>query len=247
MNLTKIGEFIFKKRQAQNLTQSMLAEKLGVSNRSVSNWENGKNLPDVSLFKPLCQILNITLNELLNGENIKEQDNQNKFTETITNIYQSHTKKNKRNQKLILILSVIIIVFLIIFLKNSLCLIETTVAYDERLMKCDLKTNYLTFDITGLSTLNTYHITREISETKYYFLTTKIFLSNKIRSHFETWDSMSELASGKRPHFGYSLSIEEPHSKVKVYYTQEPLSKIKKMSPQKLKNILDNSKLICQK
>lgn len=50
MNQDKIGKFIAKKRKEKNLTQIQFAEKLGVSDRSVSNWENGKNMPDMSLF-----------------------------------------------------------------------------------------------------------------------------------------------------------------------------------------------------
>ena len=62
MDQEKIGKFIANCRREKNFTQQELAEKLGVSDRSVSNWENGKNMPDLSLFKPLCEILEITIN-----------------------------------------------------------------------------------------------------------------------------------------------------------------------------------------
>ena len=65
MNQEKIGNFIAKCRKEKNITQSELAEKLGVTDRSISNWENGKNMPDLSLFKPLCKELDITINELI--------------------------------------------------------------------------------------------------------------------------------------------------------------------------------------
>lgn len=74
MNQEKIGKFIAEKRKERNLTQEQLAEKLGVTNRSISNWENGKNMSDLSLFKPLCNELNISINELMSGEII---DNKN--------------------------------------------------------------------------------------------------------------------------------------------------------------------------
>ena len=74
MNQEKIGRFISKCRKEQKLTQSELAEQLGITDRSVSNWENGKNMPDLSLFKPLCEILNITINELLSGEKINKDN-----------------------------------------------------------------------------------------------------------------------------------------------------------------------------
>ena len=64
MNQEKIGKFIADKRKERNLTQEQLAEKLGVTNRAISNWENGKNMPDLSLFKPLCDELDISINDL---------------------------------------------------------------------------------------------------------------------------------------------------------------------------------------
>ena len=63
----RIGSFISALRKEQNLTQEQFAEKLGVSNRSVSRWENGKTLPDFSLIQCICEITGVTLPELLNG------------------------------------------------------------------------------------------------------------------------------------------------------------------------------------
>ena len=74
MNQEKIGKFIAKLRKEQNLTQEELSKKLGVSAKSVSRWENGRCLPDVSLYKDLCSILGITLNEFFAGEKIKEEN-----------------------------------------------------------------------------------------------------------------------------------------------------------------------------
>lgn len=68
MNQLTIGKFIAKKRKEKNLTQDQLAEKLGVSNKTVSKWECGKCMPDYSIVKPLCQELGITISELMEGE-----------------------------------------------------------------------------------------------------------------------------------------------------------------------------------
>ncbi len=73
MDQEKIGNFIAILRKEQKLTQEQLAEKLGVTNKSVSRWENGICLPDVSLYKKLCNVLGITLNEFFAGEKIKEE------------------------------------------------------------------------------------------------------------------------------------------------------------------------------
>ncbi len=108
MDQERIGKFIAEQRKLKKLTQSDLAEKLNVTDRSVSNWENGKNMPDLSLFKPLCEILDITINELLSGEKVKEKDYQEKFEENIVNTINYSTKKIvKYNQ----IISLILIIF----------------------------------------------------------------------------------------------------------------------------------------
>ncbi len=67
MNQEKIGKFIAELRKESNMTQIELANKLGVTDRAVSKWENGRGLPDVSLFEPLCKEFNISVNELLKG------------------------------------------------------------------------------------------------------------------------------------------------------------------------------------
>ena len=68
MNQTTIGSYIAQKRRAQNLTQEQLAEKLGVSNKTISKWENGKCMPDYSIIQTLCDALGVTLPELMDGE-----------------------------------------------------------------------------------------------------------------------------------------------------------------------------------
>ena len=71
MDQIKIGKYIAEKRKALGLTQMELAEKLGMSNKSVSKWERGVCLPDVSVYMDLCEALEITLNEFLAGEDIE--------------------------------------------------------------------------------------------------------------------------------------------------------------------------------
>ncbi len=80
MDVKKIGEFIAKNRKLKGLTQEQLGERLGVSNKTISRWENGNYMPDLSLLKPLSEELGITLNELLSGEKI-EKENIEKITE----------------------------------------------------------------------------------------------------------------------------------------------------------------------
>ncbi len=73
MNQLVIGKFISQKRREKNLTQEQLAEKLGVSNKTISKWETGKCLPDYTIIKVLCEELDITIAELMDGEEAKEK------------------------------------------------------------------------------------------------------------------------------------------------------------------------------
>lgn len=68
MNQTTIGSYIAQKRRTKNLTQEQLAEKLGVSNKTISKWENGKCMPDYSIIQTLCDALGVTIPELMDGE-----------------------------------------------------------------------------------------------------------------------------------------------------------------------------------
>ena len=72
MNQTAIGGYIARKRKEQNLTQEQLAEQLGVSNKTISKWENGKCMPDYSIIQKLCDALHVTLPELMDGEDAAE-------------------------------------------------------------------------------------------------------------------------------------------------------------------------------
>lgn len=86
MDQEKIGRFIADCRKENNLTQEQVAEKLGISNKTVSRWENGNSFPDVSLLQPLCELLNISVNELLLGEKIPKDDYRKKVEENTIRI-----------------------------------------------------------------------------------------------------------------------------------------------------------------
>ncbi len=108
MNQERIGKFIQECRKAKKTTQAELAEKLGVTDRSVSNWENGKNMPDLSLFKPLCNILGITINELISGEKLSKEEYQEKFEENIVSTIDYSTRRIGKYSQII---SLILIIF----------------------------------------------------------------------------------------------------------------------------------------
>ena len=83
MNQEKIGKFISKQRKLKELTQEELAEKLGITKNAVSKWERGLCLMDMSLLKPLSEILDVNVNEILAGEKIETKDIKEKSEENI--------------------------------------------------------------------------------------------------------------------------------------------------------------------
>ena len=113
MDLVKIGKYIAGKRKDSGLTQRELAEKLGMSDKSVSKWERGVCLPDVSVYSDLCSILGITLNEFLAGEDIAREDIMQKSEENIISVSVDSKRRQKRLRIMIYALSVIIIAALI--------------------------------------------------------------------------------------------------------------------------------------
>lgn len=110
MNLQKIGAYIAQKRKALGLTQTELAEKLGMSNKSVSKWERGVCLPDVSLYMELCNVLGITINEFIAGEDLREEVFVKKSEENIISV----TKDGKQRRRKLKVLSFGLAVALII-------------------------------------------------------------------------------------------------------------------------------------
>lgn len=96
MNQIQIGKFIAKMRKQQNLTQRELADILNISDKTVSKWECGNGMPELSLMLPLCKTLKITLNELFSGQIITDADYKNKAEENIIKLIKEaeELKKN---------------------------------------------------------------------------------------------------------------------------------------------------------
>ena len=96
MDLIKIGKFISETRKKKNLTQEELAEKLYITDRAVSKWERGLSLPDADKMLELCNILDINVNELLNGEKIDMKDYEKKTDELLVELAKQEELKNKK-------------------------------------------------------------------------------------------------------------------------------------------------------
>ena len=112
MDQVKIGKFISTQRKKQNLTQTELAEKLNITDRAVSKWETGRSLPDASIMLELCDILKISVNDLLNGEIIvmnEHNENQNKIVLDLLNQKQISDKRLLKAEWYILSLLLLIL------------------------------------------------------------------------------------------------------------------------------------------
>ena len=110
MDLIKIGKYIAGKRKAIGLTQKQLAEKLNMSDKSVSKWERGVCMPDVSVYLEICEILGISINEFLAGEDIRQEDIIRKSED---NLIQVTTDGRNRQTRLKRVIAVLLIVALV--------------------------------------------------------------------------------------------------------------------------------------
>ena len=122
MNQEKIGKFIAECRKTKKLTQSELAEKLGVTDKSVSNWENGRNMPDLSLFKSLCELLDISINDLISGEKLSKEIYQEKLEENIIKTIDYTNKKVIAKNNYI---GIILIIFGILIIITAMTIIHS--------------------------------------------------------------------------------------------------------------------------
>ncbi|MGN0523777.1 MAG: helix-turn-helix domain-containing protein [Eubacterium sp.] len=109
MDQIKIGKFIADTRKEKNMTQKQLAESLCISDKTVSKWECGKGLPEVSLMLPLCEKLQITVNDLLSGARVSRVDYQKKAEENMMNLIEEN-QENKKKMALSVICGIITVI-----------------------------------------------------------------------------------------------------------------------------------------
>ena len=98
MDQIRIGAFISERRKAKGWTQGQLVEKLEITDKAVSKWETGRSMPDLSLFMPLCSLLDITLNELFAGERIAEEKLKEKTDEILMDVITNWLGHDQHNQ-----------------------------------------------------------------------------------------------------------------------------------------------------
>lgn len=117
MDQIKIGKFIAALRREQNMTQRELADRLNVSDKTVSKWETGHGLPEVALMLPLCEIFHITVNELLSGERLDDATYFKKAEENMANLIQEKEEAKKK-----IVLSVIVALIVVIAGVTIICM-----------------------------------------------------------------------------------------------------------------------------
>lgn len=110
MDQEKIGRFIKEKRNEKNITQSELAETLGISDRAISKWENGICLPDAGTMPELCKILNITINDLFSGEVVDMKEYDKKSEENLIALKKESEEKDKKLLDLEILISVPVVI-----------------------------------------------------------------------------------------------------------------------------------------
>ena len=240
MDQIKIGKFIAKCRKNSKITQSELAEKLGVTDRAISNWENGKNLPDVSFFKPLCDELNITINDLLSGEKVEKNVYQEKLEENVFSVISNVNTKisHIRRSIIIFILSILIIILAFVIASNY----KVTLNYNANNMYVEERDNSLIFTTKDLCTvysgnINQYSI---IDENNYeiIFLTAKCSYNEIIKKSINNGNSYRY----------YPITINDINSqKVKIYYIDSKINNLKNKSKKQLDEYIDKSVLLYEK
>lgn len=117
MNFSKIGKFIAECRKEKNMTQEQLGLLLNVDRRTISKWENGVYAPDIALLEPLSSILNISVNELLNGEKVKNKKDSKNLIDVIK--YYNDRYKSKVKKCSFIFISIIFIMFILYIIVNN--------------------------------------------------------------------------------------------------------------------------------
>lgn len=114
MEQQKIGKFIHDLRKEKEMTQKQLADKVGVSDKTISKWETGRGIPDTTIMSELCQALGISINELLSGERLSVDNYNGKAEENMVNLLKD-TEKQKEKQKWSKVNTVLNLLWILLF------------------------------------------------------------------------------------------------------------------------------------
>ena len=138
MDQLKIGTFIAACRKQANLTQAQLAEKLGITDRAVSKWETGKAMPDSSIMLELCDVLRITVNDLLNGEIVTMERYNKELENNLLEMIRQKEESDKRLLKIEIVMGIVCLIPLVVSL-----IIALTIPMEEWLQAVIVLTGLL--------------------------------------------------------------------------------------------------------
>lgn len=246
MDQEKIGKFIAERRKECNLTQEELAEKLNVNSRSISRWENGKCMPDMSMYNSICEVLGISINEFLSGEKLKKDEYQDKFEKNMIDIVGNVELKNKtiRIFNLVILFVVVFIMSVIVF-NFLLDHVYIKQNYDKRTMVTfENHSLKLTTPVLGNTKYGYFEYENEcLVFVTYYENLGTIINRNKKFDEFTGYD-LSEST------YTNDLYVSDSclKKRKKVYYTKQSLSIINKIYKSnditKLDKVISKSNLL---
>ena len=244
MNQEKIGKFIAKIRKEKKLTQEELAEKLNVNSRTISRWETGSSIPDISMFTEISKVLDVSINDLMSGEIVKEEEYQDKFEENVVNVVVKN-KKNKYSKifGIIYIISIVLIIGFICYIK-----IPFKQEYDKSKMTVKLDVDYLQLRTTYNGTPKVL-IRSNANKDKLIFIRFESTLYDMREKNGNIdHENYVDLTTDN---YDYSYAIANVTAGTsgiigtcKVYYTNVKFSKIANANEQELEKIMKNSVLV---
>lgn len=249
MNQEKIGKFIAELRKKKKMTQEKLGNEIGVTDKTVSRWETGKYMPDISLFKPLSEILEVSINDLMSGEIVDENDYQEKFEENVINVVDKVEKKNKFSNLISNILLGIIALFslwLISYAFYSNVEFKQNYKEDKMIVIKETKNNDLMFQSKESGRLKYIILNSKMNneEIGLIFVTYYITLENIYNDSRELNDNHIDLTSDNYVGTEIMISNSKVKDNYKVYYTTTSFSKIANADERELNEIINKSVLM---
>ena len=249
MDQQKMGNFIAKFRKEKKMTQQELGEKLGVTDKTISRWETGKYMPDLSVFPLLSKELGISVNDLMNGQIVDKKEYQDTFESNIVKTI-SKIDKSNRNWKIVNIALIGIFVILCLWItKNCLFHYYTfVVKFDSSKIKITENSKGFDYLIEDSCSIDDRHLITNYQTGNEKV--TVVFMQTlcNIDSYFNHKKNMRDNYDLTRPHntsgSTIDLSYSNIASKYKVYYTSISFNKIRNADNDELKEIIKKSNLI---
>lgn len=250
MEQVRIGKFIAECRKKKNLTQEELGEKLGVNSRSISRWENGNCMPDLSMLPLISKELGVSINELMTGEYLNKEDYQNKFEENVVTTVSKVDTTNKKYNNFMKVCISIIVVSLVFLIFLVFCnTYKYPIKYKDNSVKVDiLSPTSLDIKIYNSGIDNDYIITKyeeSNEEIGLIFVKSSNTILNGISQQRIKYRS-HDLTKTNEIYGNVIVDLQNSNipSKFKVYYTTIDFKELVDASNKKIKKIINKSNFV---